>query len=319
MNKNQIILNPNNAVLTSYLHEDGEVRQCILVLPGGAYRYCAPGEGEPVALAFYENGFDACVLEYSCTDGSFHSPLAGKDEVLTRALEDYQSAFAYLKENGYEQDQISVTGFSAGANLALSGVVLKGLHPFSLILGYGTYSGSLMKELGLESIDLLEKIDETMVPVFMFLCQGDSTVPAKESLDLASALSEHGVPFELHVYATGDHGLSLGRKESGVVNRDYATWFDHALAFERNIRRKTPLVLGDLDEDLSDLSINSRIGALMYHEEAWKLIEELFPQIAFQAKTDSKIRSVVLQRIWQWGLVKEPSPEEVNELLKKIR
>ena len=74
-------LEPNNATLTTFIHEDDQIRKAVLVFPGGAYRYCAPGEGKPVANAFYEAGFNTFVLEYSCTDGQFGSPKVAKEEV----------------------------------------------------------------------------------------------------------------------------------------------------------------------------------------------------------------------------------------------
>ena len=48
------------------------------------------------------------------------------------------------------------------------------------------------------------------------------------------------------------------------------------------------------------------------------MAEELFPDVAFRAKTDTYLRSKPLQRIYQWGLVDSPSIEEVEELLKKL-
>ena len=50
--------------IVSYLHEDGGKRPCILVVPGGGYRFVSPSEGEIVALKFYEMGYQAIVLTY---------------------------------------------------------------------------------------------------------------------------------------------------------------------------------------------------------------------------------------------------------------
>ena len=35
--------------LSAYIHEDGTVRPCVIVCPGGSYRYHAPREAEPIA------------------------------------------------------------------------------------------------------------------------------------------------------------------------------------------------------------------------------------------------------------------------------
>ena len=39
--------------------------------------------------------------------------------------------------------------------------------------------------------------------------RGDSLVPVKNSLAFAGALADHDIPFALHVFPTGGHGLSL--------------------------------------------------------------------------------------------------------------
>lgn len=315
-------LEPNNATLTTFIHDDDQIRKAVLVFPGGAYRYCAPGEGKPVANAFYEAGFNTFVLEYSCTDGQFGSPKVDIEEVFDAALEDAMSAYCSIQDNRDRfklfEDKISIIGFSAGAHLALSSVLLGKLRPLCIMLGYVPVTDEMMKPLGMKELNLLNNIPEDMPPVFMFLNQADSLVPSSESIKLALTLADRKLPYELHCYVTGDHGLSLGTKDSGTINKDYATWFNHALSFIENIQSPYPLIMGDIGEDLNELSINSRIGALMYHEKAWKLIEELFPDVAFKAKTDTYLRSKPLLRIYQWGLASKPSAEEVDELLKNL-
>ena len=323
MRQDKIKLQPNGAILNFYVHEDNEDRPAVLIFPGGAYRYCSPGEGKPVAEAYYHRSYDAFVLEYSCTDGMFNSPIASKEEVFDSAIEDAMNAYYYLEDNadeiGIDKNRISIVGFSAGANLALASTTIGGLKPLSLILGYGAYTKKIGEDFGFKGVDLLERVTENTPPTFMFLCQADPTVPAIESLNLATCLYNSNVPFELHTYVTGGHGLSLGTRESGVVNKDYATWFLHSLHFIENIERGTPLILGDIDDDLENLSINSRLGALMHNEKAWNIIKELFPQIAFQAETDSSLQAAPLSRLWRWGIVKKPSIEEIEKLLNDLK
>ena len=47
--------------LRLYLHDDEEVRPCVLVIPGGGYRYVSPSEGEIVAKCFFEKGYQTMV------------------------------------------------------------------------------------------------------------------------------------------------------------------------------------------------------------------------------------------------------------------
>ena len=43
-----------------------EKRPGILILPGGGYEYCSAREGEPVAMHYLAEGYNAFVLIYSC-------------------------------------------------------------------------------------------------------------------------------------------------------------------------------------------------------------------------------------------------------------
>ena len=44
----------------------------------------------------------------------------------------------------------------------------------------------------------------------------DAGVPVQNSLNLAAALADHGVLFELHVYPEGRHGLGLAAENPPV-------------------------------------------------------------------------------------------------------
>lgn len=322
MNEATVKLKPNGAQINLYIHDDDEPRPAVLIMPGGAYRYCAPGEGRPVAVSYFNHGYNAFVLEYSTTDGMFNSPVAPKEKVLERAMEDVESAVMYINKNcdklHVEKEKIAFLGFSAGANLVLSSVLLKGLKPLCMILGYGAFSDEVINDLVKTKANLLNKVSAETPPIFMFMCQADPTVPATESLKLALRCAEENVPYELHCFVTGGHGLSLGTKQSGIVNSDYSKWFDMSLRFIENIQRDTPFVLGDISQDLEELSVESRIGALMYHEKAWQTIKKMLPKVALMAETDSGIRVMPLQRLYQWGIVESPSIDEVNEALDRI-
>lgn len=51
--------------IMAYLHDDDQVRPCMLVVPGGGYCVVSPNEGEIVAKKFYDMGFQAFVLTYT--------------------------------------------------------------------------------------------------------------------------------------------------------------------------------------------------------------------------------------------------------------
>ncbi|QMV44018.1 alpha/beta hydrolase [Cohnella cholangitidis] len=140
----------SEATLTTYVLDDGEydrknlVRPAVVICPGGGYTIISHNEGEPVALAYARAGYHAFVLTYSIKI----------DNPFPTALRELAKAMSIIRENAQEwlidPDNISVAGFSAGGNLALSlgvnyrkpvitseiGLTSEEIKPNRLILGY---------------------------------------------------------------------------------------------------------------------------------------------------------------------------------------
>lgn len=57
------------------MHEDGQIRPAMIVVPGGAYRQVSSSEGDIVARTFYRAGYNALVLTYSVNPTSEGEPL----------------------------------------------------------------------------------------------------------------------------------------------------------------------------------------------------------------------------------------------------
>ena len=71
-------------------------------------------------------------------------------------------------------------------------------------------------------------VNENTVPAILFHTAADQTVPVEHSLLMARALSEKKIPFEMHIFPAGGHGLALAnyitaRNENGVVD-EFAQW-----------------------------------------------------------------------------------------------
>ena len=106
-----VTLAPNQAVLTCYLQDqspkmpNAAIRPAMLVVPGGGYQYCSDREGEPVALAYMAQGFNAFVLRYT----------ADATTPIDKALQDGAAAMDYLRANAAELEinpqQIAAVGF----------------------------------------------------------------------------------------------------------------------------------------------------------------------------------------------------------------
>ena len=235
--------------LDTYILKGDKVRGAVLICPGGGYEFTSPREAEPIALQFNAEGFHAFVVYYSVAPNKY-----------PQALLDVSRAMCILRENSKEWkidvDKIAVCGFSAGGHLAASlgvywdkaylkdvpGIDLNMNNPNALILCYpvvtsGTYAhtGSFNSLLGIDAdksllseMSLEHNVSEKTPPTFLWHTFDDNAVPVENSLLFAQALRAENIPFELHIYPEGPHGLSLANEETdedGIgVYPNVATW-----------------------------------------------------------------------------------------------
>jgi dipeptidyl aminopeptidase/acylaminoacyl peptidase len=84
------------------------------------------------------------------------------------------------------------------------------------------------------SPELLEILSPTLhiskntPPTFLWATAGDALVPVQNTTTMATALAQAGVPFELHVFEQGGHGLSLADQSTAgslpEINADVEKW-----------------------------------------------------------------------------------------------
>lgn len=67
-----------------------------------------------------------------------------------------------------------------------------------------------------------EHVKSKKPPCFIWHTWEDAVVPVENSMLFASALRKHGVPFELHIYQKGKHGLGLNTEL--LWGRDCLRW-----------------------------------------------------------------------------------------------
>ena len=218
--------------IMNYTHEDEEIRPCMIVVPGGAYFFLAPSEGEIVARKFYEFGYNTFVLSYTVNplcDAPLHEQ-PSRD--LSRAIRYIRANGAALKVN---PKKLVICGFSAGGHLCGTICVhhadiseenprYKGFSnkPDAAILSYpvissGEYAhrGSFDALIGpdgsneeKEYYSLEKHVSKDAPPCFIWQTAADETVPVENSYLFARALKDEGVPFSHHVFPEGQHGLS---------------------------------------------------------------------------------------------------------------
>jgi acetyl esterase/lipase len=202
----------------------------ILVLPGGGYQFTSSREAEPIALDYLSMGFNAFVLRYSIAPELYPESLIEASASITLMRQKADEWFV-------DVNKIAVIGFSAGGHLAASlatlwneeAVVSKlGIEkdfnkPNAVILSYPvitsdenhSHAGSFHSLLGenyttelLEKVSLDKQVTKETPPTFIWHTANDNCVPVMNSLLFAQALSKNNVPFELHVFPNGSHGLA---------------------------------------------------------------------------------------------------------------
>lgn len=86
-------------------------------------------------------------------------------------------------------------------------------------------------------------------PTFLWATAGDNLVPVQHSIRMAHALADHGVPFEMHIFEEGDHGLAMADQTSAAsltqVNEDAAKWSGLADAW---LKKRFALDLPEMTE-----------------------------------------------------------------------
>lgn len=134
-------------------------------------------------------------------------------------------------------------------------------RPAAAILGYGVYDYPAMKEmLGrigdsariemnkgfnyaffgeaepeeavLDKYSPARLVSLNTPPMFLWATYEDNVVPVNQTTRMANALAEKGIPFEVHVFENGQHGLSLADQASAEakeqINPDVAEWMELA-------------------------------------------------------------------------------------------
>ena len=187
------------------------VGTAMIVAPGGGFRTLMMSyEGVDVAKRLNQMGVDAFVLKYRTTyvataGAVTRDPQAGQN---VRAMSDAdgQQAVRLLRQHASEYgvlpNRIGMIGFSAGGGVLLSAVYgpVDGRPDFAAPI-YAAGADSNPPPPGAP-------------PLFIAVAADDKSVGYQGSMDLFGAWIKAGVPAELHVFQTGQHGF--GKKGGGA-------------------------------------------------------------------------------------------------------
>lgn len=216
----------------------GKRTPAVIICPGGAYSGLAYGhEGTDYAKFLNEHGIAGLVLRYRTgakSHGSYRYPVPQLDA--KRAI---RMARYHAKKWNINPRLIGIMGSSAGGHLAAMTAVKndfgisdaadpvdkKSCRPDFAILcyaqtsmdkRYGGCCGSRDNLIGgtkttIDEVAAYKFVNEDTPPCFVWHTFADSSVPVRNALDFVNALEEKKVPYSLHLYYSGRHGLGLGK------------------------------------------------------------------------------------------------------------
>lgn len=230
-------------------------RPAVIVCPGGAYLFTSDREAEPIALRFLAQGYHAVVLRYS-VQTLFPQPMLdlAKAIATVRAhaaewhIDSDQIAVCGFSAGGHLCASLGVLWDKSVLHEPLR-VSAEQIKPNALILGYPVIDLTLVSPVfadipGEEEALFLSEamltktlgsrqpapavlnryradlhVSAATPPTFLWHTADDELVPARNALLFATALAEHGVPYELHIFDHGVHGLALADEVTEAENQ----------------------------------------------------------------------------------------------------
>jgi acetyl esterase/lipase len=191
----------------------------VLLIPGGGFHLVnVEHEGYKVARELTSRGLTVFLLKYrvarSLTNDPFNEMMLALTDTAnfeqkiapfrTLALNDAKKAMKYIKGNAsfhkVQSNKIGVAGFSAGGVLA---VQLAMNEPEETIPDFAAFLYTVFDPT---KINVTAKAS----PAFISCASDDRLAPAMNSINLYTSWMAAGVNAELHIYASGGHGLKNG-------------------------------------------------------------------------------------------------------------
>jgi len=223
--------------LTPYLPDSAKATgAAIVICPGGGYGHLAPHEGGDYARFLNEYGVAGFVLKYRLGSDGYRHPAMLQDAARAMRL-----VRARAGQWNVDPKRIGIMGSSAGGHLASTllthfdagkadaadAIERQSSRPDLGILCYAVISfgefghrGSRNNLLGKDpSPELVRELSNELQvtkdtpPCFIWHTYEDPGVPVENSLLFAEALRKAKVPYDLHIYQKGGHGLGLGTRE----------------------------------------------------------------------------------------------------------
>ena len=212
----------------------GKLTPAVVICPGGAYSSLAyTHEGVKYAKLLNKYGVACFVLKYrtgSPRTGSYRYPVPQLDA--KRAV---RMVRANAAKWNIDPAKIGIMGSSAGGHLAAMTAVKNdsgkpdaedpverfSCRPDFFILCYALtslntpcYSRKCLldgDDSKVADVAAFAHVNKNTPPGFIWHTYSDGSVPVHNALDMANAMEKHKVPYSLHIYHLGKHGLGIGK------------------------------------------------------------------------------------------------------------
>lgn len=225
----------------------------MIVCPGGGYNMLAQHEGPAYARWLSDMGIAAFVLKYRLVKDGYHLP-----EILPDAARAVRLVRARAAGWQLDPQRVGIMGSSAGGHLsatlmtrfdagrsdASDPVEQVSSRPDLGVLCYafilfdrpdpkadrqGRFLGPNHTAEQVQAFSPALNVTKDTPPAFIWQTVEDAAVVPENAMVYADALRRAGVPFDLHLYQKGRHGIGLGSKENDAAKmhpwtRDCAFW-----------------------------------------------------------------------------------------------
>ncbi len=198
---------------------------------------CTDHEGIQIVEAFRPMGYHTFIVDYRCGMNAYPYPAPQEDAIRAMRIVRGNASKWHVNAN-----RIAAIGFSAGGHLCASlGVWHDKIQadagdefdsiparPDAVILCYPvisascTHLGSFLNLMNakecppfndMKKYSCEEYVTPDSPPAFIWTTAADQIVPADNSFRYAQACQKNGVPYALHIYPFGPHGLAAGTME----------------------------------------------------------------------------------------------------------
>lgn len=240
----------------------------VVILPGGSYVYTSDREAEPMALKFNSIGIHAVVLRYTTHDKVKNIPKnalietastikyirekakewgVDKDKIIVCGFSaggNLALQMATKWHQSWLSETLKTTPDMLKVNLAIPSYPVVHVDLFDDLPDRGPervgerantvneriFGVQNPTEKEKNEYDVLQHVDQNTPPMFIWGTYEDTSTTVSNFLALANRLTEVKIPYELHVFEKGGHGLALADRTTATKDEQFnpqaKKWFD---------------------------------------------------------------------------------------------